>query len=166
MDIGTLISTLVGGICTLAGAFGTIYLTTWFDSRKEKKAKCIEKIEAIEAYMPQLKRWYQEETDMYWDVVQEECAYDPRQNKYDCPFYKIENIVNWWLPTLRESVQEISTVVLFFEDLRGYEGAREYTPTGNMVQLKSDLQKYGEMFRKNYDHIWNAIGAEAKKAVS
>ncbi|HEU5380694.1 MAG TPA: hypothetical protein VFV38_35170, partial [Ktedonobacteraceae bacterium] len=95
MDISTLISTLVGGICTLVGAFGAIYLTIWFDRKKETKTKYIEKIEAIGAYMPQLKRWYQEEADMYWDVVREEYTYDPRPNKYDCPFYEIENLVNW-----------------------------------------------------------------------
>lgn len=44
--------------------------------------------------MPQLKRWYREETAMYWDEVQEEYTYDPCPDKYDCPFYEIENLVN------------------------------------------------------------------------
>lgn len=166
MDISTLISTLVGGVCTLIGAFGAIYLTSRLDRKKAAKTKYLEKIEAIGAYMPQLKRWYREESAMYWDGVEEECVYDPRPNKYDCPFYEIENLVNWWLPSLQEHVQAIGTVVSYFEYLRDYEGAREYTPRGNMEHLRGELRSHANTFHEHYEYIWSAIGAEAKKAVS
>jgi hypothetical protein len=32
--------------------------------------------------------------------------------------------------------------------------------------LASDLQKNAKVFERNYDYIWSAIRAEAKKAVS
>lgn len=165
MDISTLVSTLVGGICTLVGAFGAIYLTSWFDRKKEKQTKYVEKIEAIGAYMPQLYRWYREEAAMYWDEVQEEYTYDPRPNKYDCPYYEIENLVNWWIPSLRGHTQQIGEVVTLFENLRGYEGARVYSSNSGDPMLASDVQRCEKIFKENYDYIWNTIGAEAKKAL-
>lgn len=104
---------------------------------------------------------------MYWDEVEGEYTYNPCPNKYDCPFYEIENLVNWWIPSLQEQIKEISSVVSSFEDLRGYEDASYYSAGGaDMTMLASGLQKSERVFKENYDYIWSAIRAEAKKAVS
>ncbi|MEO7019242.1 MAG: hypothetical protein ABI234_03735 [Ktedonobacteraceae bacterium] len=169
MDITSpFVSVVIGGICTLAGAFGAIYLTHWFDRKKEQETKYIGKIEEIGAYMPQLRRWYQEEARMYWhyDTTAPEAIYDPRLNKYNCPFYEIENLVNWWIHSLSKHVQEIGKVVSFFEYLRGYEGVDEYTSAGNMDKLESDLREYGKIFDENYDYIQIKIREAAKKVVA
>lgn len=166
MDISTFLSALIGGMCTLVGAFGALYWTNLLDRKKAAKTKYIEKIEEIGAYMPQLYRWYKEEAAMYWDEVEREYIYNPRSNKYDCPLYEIINLVNWWIPSLREQVKEISNVVSSFEDLRGYEEASYYSVGGaDMTRLASGLQKSEKAFKDNYDYIWATIGTEAKKAV-
>ncbi|SRR5712692_5305869 len=166
MDVSAFWSAVIGGIFTLVGAFGAIYLTFRHERKKEAKTKYIEKIEEIGVYMPELYRWYKEESAMYWDPSEEEYIYEPPfLNKYDCPFYEIENLVNWWIPTLRKQVQQIRTVFSFFEDLRGYEGATLYQHGGDMQMLASELQSYDKVFEENYNYIWNKIGEEAKKAV-
>lgn len=165
MDISTFLSAVIGGIFTLVGAFGAIYLTSWLDRHKAAKGKRLEKIEAIGAYMPQLKRWYEKEGGMYIDGTHELFIYDPQPNEHLCPFYEIENLVNWWLPELRDHVREIGKVVWFFIDLRSYEGARIYGSSSDMTRLASDLLKYDKLFKQNYDYIWKRIGEEAQKVV-
>lgn len=166
MDISSLVSALIGGACTLLGAFGAIWVTSWLGGSKAKETKRLEKIEAIGAYMPHLKRWYEKEGGMYIDGTHELFIYDPQPNEHLCPFYEIENLVNWWLPELRDHVREIGRVVWFFEELRSYESARIYGSSSDMARLASDLLKYDKIFRNSYDHIWSKIGEEAQKAVS
>ena len=165
MDLNTFLSALLGGFFTLVGAFGAIYFTELLDRRKQAKNKYMEKLEEIGAYLPQLYRWHEEELNICWDENDEKFTLQSGANKYDCPYYEIENLVQWWAPSLNKEVQQIYSIVSNFEFMRSKDGWQYYTYGVSGTTLDDDIRKNNELFKKSYNRIRESIGKEASKLI-